>query len=102
MASEDTFHRDNPKVNERLFESERQLATRRAGRGATASPTALSAQLVRLARRIGRPVEELAAKIPEDTLRRLKYPVRESENEDGSRTFEHDLGIVEARRSTYR
>lgn len=100
MASgRDSFHRAHPKVNEGLRGSERPSETRPAARGATGSPTALSAQLVRLARRLGRPAEELAAQIPEDTLRRLKYPLLESMNEDGTRSYAHDPGIVEARKS---
>lgn len=65
------------------------------GRDATQTgPRALSGQVLRLAKRLGRSPDELAAKIPEDTLRRTKYPVREIVNEDGTRTFKHDAGIV--------
>ena len=52
-------------------------------------------QVLRLARRLGRNPEELAKSLPEDTLRRLKYPVLESRTPDGKREFKHDLGITE-------
>ena len=59
----------------------------------------MSAQVQRLARRLGVDPDDLARKIPPDTLRRTKYPVLEIVNEDGTRTFKHDLGIEEATRS---
>ena len=52
-----------------------------------------------LARRSGSNPEVLAQRIPEDTLRRLKYPMHVRVNEDGTRNFEHDLGIVEGAKS---
>ena len=52
-----------------------------------------SAQVQRLERRLGRKPDELAEEIPADTIRRTKYPVLEQRNPDGTRTFEHDLGI---------
>ena len=54
----------------------------------------LAGPLLRLARRIGVRPESLAARYPEDTVRRLKYPVRERPGErPGSIVYEHDLGI---------
>lgn len=53
----------------------------------------MSAFVMRLARRLGRDPDELASRMPPDTLRRTKYPVIERVNDDGSRTFEHDAGI---------
>lgn len=53
----------------------------------------MAAQLLRLARRLGVDPDSLATKIPADTIRRLKYPVIEQREKDGTRTFEHDLGI---------
>jgi len=61
----------------------------------------MAAPLLRLAHRLGRSPEELARRIPPDTIRRLKYPVKESPGEvPGSVRFEHDLGIEEGVRST--
>lgn len=59
----------------------------------------MSAQVQRLARRLGADPDELAQKIPPDTLRRTKYPVIETVHEDGSRSFKHDRGIESATRS---
>lgn len=59
----------------------------------------MSAQVQRLARRLGKEPEEIAAKISPDTLRRTKYPVIETVNKDGTRSFRHDWGIEEAPRS---
>jgi len=42
--------------------------------------------------------EELAERIPADTLRRLKYPMHEKEESDGTSSFTHDKGIVEGER----
>ena len=62
----------------------------------------MAAVLIRLAQRLGVDPDTLASKIPADTVRRLKYPVREKANEDGTRSFEHDLGITEGRTSLVR
>jgi hypothetical protein len=53
----------------------------------------MAGQLLRLARRLGLDPDELAQKIPADTIRRLKYPVLEQRERDGARGFEHDIGI---------
>jgi hypothetical protein len=53
----------------------------------------MAAQILRLAKRLGRDPDELAAELPEDTIRRLKYPVLEHVEKDGSRAFDHDIGI---------
>lgn len=60
-------------------------------------PTAHRAtpQLVRLASRLGRDADELAKKIPADTLKRTRYPVIEEKLPDGRRTFKDDPGIHE-------
>jgi len=42
--------------------------------------------------------EELASRIPADTLRRLKYPLVEMPQPDGTTAFRHDEGIVEGLR----
>ena len=67
------------------------------------SRAVMAAPVLRLARRLGRNPEELARRIPPDTLRRLKYPVMERPGEvPGTTVFEHDLGIEDGRRSTQR
>lgn len=69
---------------------------------AATSRTAKNAAHVQaLAARLGRDAEEMAAKIPEDTLRRLKYPVLAHTNEDGSVSYTRDPGIVEGVISTH-
>src|SRR5690348_15976382 len=54
-----------------------------------------TAQVERVSRRLGKDPDELARAIPPDTLRRTRYPLIEREEEEGGRTFRHDLGIVE-------
>lgn len=56
-----------------------------------------SALLDRLARRLKTSPEALARGIPIDTLRRLKYPVVEVPQPDGTTLYRHDLGISEER-----
>lgn len=53
-----------------------------------------------LLRIFGPRADEVAAKLSDDTIRRLKYPVLESMTPDGKREFEHDLGISNRARST--
>jgi hypothetical protein len=50
----------------------------------------MSAQIQRLARRLDCDPDELSERIPDDTLRRTKYPVTETVNEDGTRCFKHN------------
>jgi hypothetical protein len=98
MPSKDTFREKRPELNESLSsELERQNATSAPGRGRAGSQTErreVSGQLLRLAKRLGKDPDELAAKIPADTLRRTKYPVLEQIDEDGRVTFKHDAGII--------
>lgn len=86
----------------RRFDLERQRVTERQERQAAASSTAKSAAVVQeLARRSGEDPEALASRIDADTLRRLKNPMVTQVNPDGTRTYKHDLGIVEGIRSGY-
>lgn len=62
----------------------------------------MSAQIQRIAKRLHVDPDELARKIPEDTLRRTKYGVIEIENEDGTRSFKHDPGVETDRRMAVR
>ena len=62
----------------------------------------MAAAIQRLALRLGKDPDEIAAKLSDDTIRRLQYPVLEHVSEDGKREFEHDLGISDRTRSTYR
>jgi hypothetical protein len=92
-------------VREGLYDPERRSAITQAevtGTGSRTGRHGLSAQLQRLARRLGKDPDELAANIPADTLRRTKYPVLESVNPDGTRTFEHDVGVSDGPRSLIR
>ena len=76
----------------------KQPATTSRVPGATVSPTGrrvLSGPLLRLAKRLGKAPEELAETIPEDTLRRLKYPVIETVEPDGTHRYTHDVQVSE-------
>jgi len=98
MPSKD---RIDPSLNKWL-DPEKRSATGARARGASASPTGrkgLSAAALRLANRLGLTPEELVARIPADTLRRLKYPVIETVEEDGTRTYKRDLEVTEGPRS---
>ena len=64
-----------------------------------AKPTAT---VVRLAAALGKDPAELAAQIPEDTLRRTRYAMKVQRTEDGKTIYEHDLGIVDGVRSLIR
>ena len=87
----------DPAIRESYSALERRLETKRPARGATASQTAPSALLVRLARRLGRDVDELVAELDPDTVRRTAHPVIEERTEDGKIIFKHPTGIVEGR-----
>lgn len=110
MPSKDTYHRENPGANEwmareGLIDPEKQLESAPAASGRAGSRTerrAMSAQVQRLARRLGSDPDELAQKLSPDTLRRTKYPVLEIVNEDGTRTFKHDPGIEQGRTALIR
>lgn len=84
-----------------LSDRAKQRVTALRGPRQGVSLTARSAAFVMdLARRAGVDPEALAKRIPEDTLRRLKYQYFTTENEDGTRSYEHDIGIIrDGRRS---
>lgn len=103
MPSEDKFHAENPATNKWLEEAEDSLQTAptlpgsssTSTRARATSGTKQAAMIQRLARVTGEDAEALAARIPEDTLRRLKYPVLEQvDPETGLQKFEHDRGII--------
>lgn len=58
-----------------------------------------SPALVRLADRLGKPVEELLKRIPKDTLNRLKYPMRETVEDDGTYSFKDPIMVIDGPRS---
>jgi hypothetical protein len=94
MPSKD---RINPEANEWLAK-EKPDAITLLERGATASRTGkrvVSAQVLRLARRLGKDPDEMARSMKPETLRKTKYPVIETVDADGKRHFKHDLGITE-------
>lgn len=102
MPSEDKFHEEKPETNRWLEESGLSAsmsptspASSRASTSAKgSSATKQAAQVQRLAKAQGLDAEELAKKIPEDTLRRLKFPVLEQKDANGLSTFKHDIGVV--------
>lgn len=76
---------------------ERQNATGSPGSTTATSrtgPTAQAAHVQALAARLGRDAEEMAARIPEDTLRRLKNPVVAIDNGDGTTSYNRPSGII--------
>lgn len=106
MPSKDVFHEENPRTNRWLEESaassQKPATTRGSSPGSAAvrgaSPTKQAARVQALAATLGMDAEQLAARIPEDTLRRLKYPVLEHiDPETGFPQFEHDRGIMRDR-----
>jgi hypothetical protein len=60
-----------------------------------------SPQVVRLAERLGKTPQEILDEIPEDTLRRLKQPLRESVDEEGNRVFDDAIMVTEGIRSQF-
>ncbi len=99
MPSKD---RIDPKLNEWLLDREKLSVTTHQEPGPTASKTekrAMSAQVLRLAKRTGKDPDAIAREIPAETLRKTKYPVIEVLNPDGTRTFRHDLGITDGPRA---
>jgi hypothetical protein len=108
MPSKDEFHEQNPTTNQWLGanapSSQKAKTTRGSSRGSSAtraaSTTKQAAHVQKLAATLGVDAEELAARIPEDTLRRLKYPVLEqTDPESGLTVFEHDRGVMRDRQS---
>jgi hypothetical protein len=90
----------NEKAWSWLSDRAKQRVTERQVRSRVTSRLAKSAAYVQeLARRSGLDPEALAQRVPMDTLRRLKYPMHTRINEDGTRQYEHDLGIVEGVKS---
>jgi hypothetical protein len=92
LPSKDTFHKQRPELNDKLDSRAPKSASSRQ----------MSGQVQRLAARLGKDPDEIASKIPPDTLRRTKYPVLEQMTPDGKRVFEHDMGIVSGVRSLTR
>lgn len=100
MPSEDKFHSERPEVNEwltrdesgklrEITQAERTNATSRTGKRVP-----MAAYVQALAARLGTSAETLAERIPADTMRRLKFPMLEHVEQDGLRTFKHDIGII--------
>lgn len=99
MPSKDPI---NPKANAWMEREGVAPSVPERPRATATARRAMSAQVQRLARRLGTSPDEIAAKIPPDTLRRTQYPVIETVNEDGTRSFKHDPGIEEGRRASLR
>lgn len=92
----------DPAIRSAYSALERQRATKRRARGGTASLTAPSGPLVRIAQGAGRSPEEVASSLPPELVKRTQYPVIEQRTPDGKITFKHPSGIVEGRLHAYR
>jgi len=92
MPSKDSYHVRHPKTNGWMADA--GIKSSAQERPNATEPRAVGGPLLRLAKRLGEDPDELAKRIPADTLRRLKYPVIESVNDDGTRSFKHDIGIT--------
>jgi hypothetical protein len=79
--------------------AKRRVTALRGKSPGTSRPARSAAYVQSLARRAGLDPEALARRIPSDTLRRLKYRMHITVHEDGTRSYEHDLGIVEGVKS---
>jgi hypothetical protein len=79
--------------------AKRRVTALRAKKAGTSRIAKSAAYVQELARRSGLDPEALAERIPADTLRRLKFPMLVTVNDDGTRRFEHDLGIVQGVKS---
>jgi hypothetical protein len=112
VPSKDTYHEERPETNEWLA-SEPSLPTFSTppgsyldslkDRAASRTKTTNAAAVQALAARMGVDAEELAARIPEDTLRRLKYPyIEQVDPKTGLLMFKHDIGIVADQRTPLR
>lgn len=112
MGSEDVFHKEHPEANEammadlppqlqRSFALARHSATSPQARRPVTARTVLSAHIQRLARKLGVSAEDLASRIPDDTIRRTKYPVTEKVQPDGSTIFEAPPTVQEGVRGLH-
>ncbi len=106
MPSKDTYYDEHPEANDTLredlppqlrksFDLARLSAISSAGRPPATAKTVLSAHVQRLARTAGESADDVAARIPDDTIRRTKYPVHEIAEPDGSTAFRHPDGVIE-------
>ena len=86
--SEDTFHDERPELD--VWKLDQQVKKIRAPQ---------AAKIQSLATELHEDPEKLAKRIPADTLRRLKFPMIEERNADGTTSFKQDKGIVEGQRS---
>lgn len=79
--------------------AKRRATALRGKRRGTSLVAKSAAHVLDLARRAGVDAEALASRIPADTLRRLKFPYLTQVQDDGTRKYEHDIGIVEGVKS---
>lgn len=94
LSADPINEKANSWMDEENLRPHREVAHRPRG-----SRRQMSAQIIRLADRLGVDPDELAARIPEDTIRRTKYPVIEQVDDHGRRSFRHDQQAHEGRRS---
>lgn len=103
MPSEDPIR---PETNKWLNDLAPSSSTPRTTPGSSpasttasgAGKTTMSASIQRIAHALGKTPEEMAAAIPEDTIRRTKFPVIRVENEDGTVSFKEPPGIIEGQK----
>lgn len=86
--------RSSSKSAERARRVEIVTAVRGQGEPRTAQ-IAASPLLVRLASKLGIPIEALALRISPDTVRRTKYPALEEANEDGTTSYKAPVQVIE-------
>lgn len=99
LPSRDLHHKEHPETTQWMDSD--QVSSDQGRRPAT-KQRAMSGQVQRLASRLHVDPDELAKKIPPDTLRRTKYAVIEQVQEDGSRIFRHDPQIESGVRAEVR
>lgn len=74
--------------------SEIAKAEQPKGASRTGKRAPMAAHVQALAARLGVDPEKLAERIPADTLRRLKYSMLEQVQPDGTRQYQHDVGVI--------
>jgi hypothetical protein len=90
--------RSTSRSSERERRAETASLVQRHGARATGK-IGSSALLVRLAARLGKPVEQLALELDEDVVRRTKYPCIEDVQPDGSIIYRQPTQVIEGSRT---
>ncbi len=90
--------RSTNKSAEKARREETVKAVRHHGGRATGQ-IGSSALLVRLANRLGKPVEQLSLELDEDVVRRTKYPCYEEMQSDGTIVYREVVQVIEGART---